>query len=155
MKKSLLIISCSKTKTKDPELIPACERYREGQVYLSLHKAMRECRFPKTIDILIISAKYGLLEWEEKIKCYNEKMKPQRAKELRPSIQEKLEAFLEETNYDQLFINLGKTYRKTLEGFDFEKYIKKVVEPKDPRGNGDMNRDMNKWINELYRKEQL
>lgn len=159
MKKCLLIISCSKSKTKTPGVVPAFERYSKGQVFRSLQRANREDYFPKNLDILIISAKYGLLEWSDPIECYNKEMNDKRAKELRPSIQKDLESFLDGKDYDQLFINLGKEYCETLKGFDFLKYVKVVLKPKKPKakhyGGGEKNSQMIKWLKRLSKKGKL
>ena len=85
MKKSLLIISCSGAKDKAPGKLPALMRYK-GPFYPTLHKAKRENRLPKDLDILIISAKYGLLKSDDPIECYDQEMDCPRANELRPCI---------------------------------------------------------------------
>ena len=46
-------------------------------------------------------------------------MTRERASELRPHIQERLKKIIEVQQYSQVFINLGKTYMRTLEGFDW------------------------------------
>ena len=157
MKKSLLIISCSKSKIKTTGVLPAYKRYSKGRVYQSLCRSKNEGYFPKNLDILIISAEYGLLKWDEPIECYNQKMSIPQARKLRPSIQEGLESFLDGKDYDQLFINLGKEYCETLRGFDFEKYIKVVSKPEKIEGKhyggGEKNSQMIKWLKELSKKE--
>ena len=55
------------------------------------------------------------------IEDYDQKIDAKRARELRPSVQEKLEAFLEGKDYDQLFNGLWKDYQTVLKGFDLEK----------------------------------
>ena len=117
MKKSLLIISCSGRKIETPGLLPASKRY-DGQSYRIIRKAIREGCFPANLDILIISAKLGLLRWDEKIEDYDQLMSKQQVRKLRPSIQENLESFLDGRDYDKLFINMGATYLETLEGFE-------------------------------------
>lgn len=157
MKKSLLIISCAKCKVKTPGVIPAYERYhgsKTGGVYPMLHKAINDGYLPENLDILIISAKYGLLEWDEPIEYYNQKMDDKRISELRSSIQADLESYLSGRDYDQIFINLGEEYRKTLRGFNFDQYIKGVVKLEKCKGNGEMNAKMKDWIMEMSRKEK-
>ena len=151
MKRSLLIISCSDSKDGAPGLLPAYKRYK-GQYYITLCKACREGYFPENLDILIISAEYGLLRWDEPIKCYNQKMCSERANELRPSIEKKLKAFLNEKDYDQLFIALSQVYRSTLEGFNLDKYFRVVKEGDNNRGK--KRRDTIAWIKELFENEQ-
>ena len=112
----LLIISCSQRKVQKPSPLPAIDLY-DGPVYRTLRKIGREGRDPENLTILIISAKYGLIHCFAEIEPYDEKMTPQRASELRAGIQAKLKPYLQAHKFNQVFINLGKTYRQTLEGF--------------------------------------
>ena len=151
MKRSLLIMSCSGKKDKTPGLIPAWQRYT-GPPCWTPRRAKRENRLPENLDILIISAKYGLLRWDEPIKCYNQKIDNARAMELRPRVQEQLEAYLNGKSYDQFFNCLWDDYNKTVEGFDFDKYCREVVPVKTNRGK--KIKQLKKWIKALYQKEQ-
>ena len=151
MKKSLLIISCSGSKDKAPGKLPALMRYK-GPFYPTIHKAIRENRLPESLDILIISAKYGLLRSDEPIPDYDLKMTPEIADELCTSIQEKLKTFLNGKDYDQLFNGLWQVYNKTLEGFDLEKYFRHVIPVENNRGK--KMRQLKKWIIDLFEKER-
>ena len=71
MNRSLLIISCSSRKINTLGSMPAFERY-DGQSYRIICKAIREGCFPTNLDILIISAKFGLLRWDEEIEDYDQ-----------------------------------------------------------------------------------
>jgi cytoplasmic iron level regulating protein YaaA (DUF328/UPF0246 family) len=118
MNNYLLIISCSQRKIQSPEMLAAIDRY-DGPTYRTLRKLRRAGYMPKNLDILIISAKYGLLPCQQPADDYEQKMTPERADTLRPSVQRKLKSFIHTKPgaYDQVFINLGKTYRRILEGF--------------------------------------
>ena len=151
MKRSLLIISCSGAKDETPGLLPAVMRYK-GPLYPTLHKAIRENRFPNNLDILIVSAKYGLLKSDESIGCYDQEINDERARELRPNVQKKLEAFLDGKDYDQLFNGLWQAYNKTLEGFDLEKHFTHVIPVENNRGK--KMRQLKTWIVDLFEKEQ-
>ena len=59
MKHYLLILSCSQRKRKDPGFLPAIERY-DGVNFRVIKKLGRQSRLLKNLDILIISAKYGI-----------------------------------------------------------------------------------------------
>ena len=150
MKRSLLIISCSGAKDKTPGLLPAVMRYK-GPLYPTLHKAMRENRFPKSLDILIVSAKYGLLKSDELIEDYDQRMDDNRAEELRPSIQKKLEAFLDGKDYDQLFNGLWKDYQVILEGFNLEKHFENVILVETNRGK--KMSQFKTWLADLFNSE--
>lgn len=116
MSNYLLFISCSQRKLPTPAPLPAIDRY-DGPVYRTIRKAIREDRFPQSIDIFIISAKYGLLLSDTPIADYDLKMTPDGADALRSDIQRALNVHLTFKRYDQVFINLGAVYRRTLEGF--------------------------------------
>lgn len=151
MQKSLLIISCSGKKSKEPGAIPACERYTGPPCWVP-RRAKKKKYLPRNLDILIVSAKYGLLEWEEEIEYYDRKMCPRRARELRPSVQRKLKAFLNGKYYDQIFNGLWHVYNKTLHGFDLKEYCRKEVEV-ETHARKKM-KQMKAWIKELSRKEK-
>ena len=118
MKNYLLIISCSQRKVLTSETLAGIERY-DGPVYRTLRKARREGYIPKKLDVLIISAKYGLLACQQPADNYDQKMTLKRADKLRPEIQNRLKSFIQTKRggYDQVFINLGKVYRQTLDNF--------------------------------------
>ena len=150
MKRSLLIISCTGAKDKTPGLLPAVMRYK-GPLYPTLHKAMRENRFPRSLDILIVSAKYGLLKSDEPIEDYDRKIDDERARELRPSVQKKLEAFLDRKDYDQLFNGLWSDYQAVLEGFDLEQHFENVIPVETNRGK--KMSQLKAWIIDLFGSE--
>ena len=150
MKRSLLIISCSGAKYKTPGVLPAIMRYK-GPFYPTLHKATREDRFPKSLDILIVSAKYGLLKSDEPIEDYDQEINAERAEELRPDVQKKLEAFLDGKDYDQLFNGLWKAYQAVLEGFDLERHFDTVIAVETNRGK--KMSQLKSWIIDLFESE--
>lgn len=152
MKKSLLIISCSGAKDEASGKLHALMRYK-GPFYPTLHKAIRENRLPANLDILIISAKYGLLKSDDLIEYYDQKMDATRANELRPHIQADLKTFLNGKDYDQLFNGLWQVYNKTLKGFDLEKHCRFMVPVEKNRGK--KMRQLKGWIIELFKKEQI
>ena len=79
-----------------------------------MYKMIRKMK-PKNLDILILSAKYGLIHYNDKISYYDQLMTKDRANELKDDVRNKLEKYLENKTYDCIFINLGKTYMIALE----------------------------------------
>ena len=123
MRNHLLIISCSQRKVQTPEFLSAMDRY-DGPTYRCLRKfrEAQDGKFPNNLRILIISAKYGLLTPESEIEDYDLEMTAERAEEIRHEV--KLDVYhclyFYEIAYGgmhQVFINLGKTYRRILDGF--------------------------------------
>lgn len=114
MNRYLLILSCSDTKRPRPEPLPAIDRY-DGINYRTIHKLMREGQFLDNMDILILSAKYGLIQTDTLIEDYNQEMSNQRAIELQDEVGRALDLHLGATNYAEIFVNLGKTYMIAVE----------------------------------------
>lgn len=113
MKRYLLILSCSQRKRRDPGLLPAIERY-DGVNFRVLRKLKREDVWLDNLDVLIISAKYGLLKDSDDIEYYEQKMTRERAIELQDSVNRKLCAILRDKEYQEIFVNLGKSYLPVL-----------------------------------------
>ena len=111
----LLLISCSERKIMTETPMPAIEIY-DGPTYRCLRK-YRETfgGLPDNLSILIISARYGLIPIDKPIDHYNRMMTPHRAAHIRCSVMYHLQKHIEAV--DEVFINLGRTYMRTLEGF--------------------------------------
>ena len=116
-KNRLLILSCSRRKNSCKELIPAIERY-DGPAYRVLRKFCHES-LPKSksIDVYILSAKFGLIKAEQPIPDYEQKMTDKRAAELQPNIVAGLKSLQDRQRYDDIFVYAGKTYLRVLDGF--------------------------------------
>lgn len=110
----LLILACSGRKRHDTDTLPALERY-EGVNYHVLRKAQREGRVPQALDVLILSAEYGILDAADQIPHYDRLMTPARARELQSEVAHALALRLAQTEYEEIFISVGKTYRIALE----------------------------------------
>ncbi len=109
--KTLLIVSCSQRKRPDPNPLPAIERY-DGPTYQVLRKARREGYWPAGLEVLILSAEFGLLKAESPILNYDRRMTESRVAELKPAINQALTGRL--AGYHEIFVNLGQVYLKAL-----------------------------------------
>jgi hypothetical protein len=90
----LLILSCSATKRLDAHSLPAVERY-DGPAYRLTRKYVRECPAQRQcLDILIVSAEFGLLTGDALIPLYDRRMDAQRASALRPLLQQQMVSLL-------------------------------------------------------------
>lgn len=151
----LLIISCSERKIQTPEaLMPAIDRY-DGPTYRCLRKfrdanSDKKYPFPKNLRILILSAKFGLIHPETEIPAYDLKMTTERAEAIRHEV--KLDLYhclhfykIAYGGMDQVFINLGKTYRQTLDGFHWG-----TLSTKEASGGiGLKTQQMKAWLERL------
>jgi hypothetical protein len=114
----LLIVGCSQRKRPDPGLLPAIERYN-GPQFQVLRKFLRE--FPDKVDTLnvyILSAKFGLISGNKLIPNYDYKMTQKRAGELHYQVLGSLKQYLEESHHDECFVSLGKTYLPAIGGYE-------------------------------------
>jgi cytoplasmic iron level regulating protein YaaA (DUF328/UPF0246 family) len=114
---TLLIQSCSNSKKSVSEPVPAFDLY-SGYYYRIIKKARREGEYDDNIDIRILSAEHGLLHPEEKIETYDREMDASRADELKPVVVPELCRVIGEGEYEDVVLNMGKTYRRALKGLD-------------------------------------
>lgn len=115
--KRLLIIACSQRKRPDPGLLPAIERY-DGGSYRVLRKIKREGRWPKNLDVLILSAKYGLIEASTPIADYEQRITRDRASQLKPQVIQALQTYSQYNTYFEVYVDLGQDYLSAVEGFE-------------------------------------
>ena len=115
VKQYLLILACSKRKLDNKELLPAIERY-DGGSYRVIRKARREKSNLDNIKILILSAKYGLIEAFTPIANYEQRINQHRAKELNHQVLSKLEKYAKKDSYIEIYLDLGLDYNLAIEG---------------------------------------
>jgi len=78
----LLILSCSKRKRRDAGLLPAVERY-DGPPFRVLRKFLRESPGgARDLDILVLSAEFGLIPADRAIPLYDRRMSAGQASRL-------------------------------------------------------------------------
>ena len=102
------MISCSATKRN---LIDesALEVY-DGPSYRILRKHPKD-----DLDILILSAKYGLILASQKISTYNQRMTDHIAHEIRKQTTDRLIKVLSKRVYKEIYVDLGKSYRNAID----------------------------------------
>lgn len=138
-KDNLLIISCSQRKSNMPNPGIAIDIY-DGPFYRMLRKIDKGIK--DNVHIMIISAKYGIISPYDPIEKYNKKMTRIRANELNEPLKKELSAFLNDNNFNEVFISLGKDYKLAIEGTDFG------VSVKEAEGRiGEKLSQTKKWLN--------
>jgi cytoplasmic iron level regulating protein YaaA (DUF328/UPF0246 family) len=145
----LLIMACSQRKRPDPGLLPAIERY-DGVNFRVLEKAKREGNWPQNLDILILSAKYGLIASKTPIENYDFKMTVTQALAFQGQVSAGLDSYLRSISYSEIFINLGVTYLTAL------KLSKELVNQSNKiyyatGGIGEKMSKMKRWLTEISR----
>src|SRR5260221_14613918 len=98
----MLIIACSQRKCLEPGLLPALERY-DGGSYRLLRKAKREGYLPEKLDVLILSAKYGLITASTSIATYEQRMTLERAKELQAQTVQTLQNYVQQNSFREVY----------------------------------------------------
>jgi cytoplasmic iron level regulating protein YaaA (DUF328/UPF0246 family) len=103
-------------KNQFGKLAPAVEVY-DGPYYKTIRKAISDNTYPKDLRIFIISAKYGLLDMNDNIDFYDQRINKKRAKELQQSVLDSI-AKVVSKEYKELVINLGEDYLPVIEGIE-------------------------------------
>lgn len=138
----LLILPCSKDKNSAAGLLPALERYR-GPFYRMINR-----RQSNNLDVMILSAKYGLIPPDALTEYYDLRMNESRAVELQTNVLQKIKMLLEKHEYDEIFINLGKQYMKALDGIQV--HISETTKLIIAEGKiGQRLKQMKEWLNSI------
>jgi Family of unknown function (DUF6884) len=111
----LLLLACTATKRPDPSPLPALQRY-DGPSFRTLRKWRTV--YPggaKQLDILILSARLGLIAADALIENYDQRMTQQQAVALQPAVSAALQQFLAlRSPYAATLIHLGQGYLSAL-----------------------------------------
>ena len=108
----LLLLSCSRRKRRERGLLPAINRY-DGPAFRVLRRYLDKQPIARP-DVLILSAKWGLIPGDTLLPRYDQQMTERRAKELRPLIAKRLRKILEARPYEEIFIAMSKSYFQVL-----------------------------------------
>jgi hypothetical protein len=111
------VLACSSRKVSSAGLLPAIERY-DGVAYRVVKRLQRLGQYPKDVDLLIISAKYGIIQYDHPIPTYDLRMTPEQALEQAEENHNILSRFLHGRSISEVFISAGKEYLLGLEPFD-------------------------------------
>lgn len=112
----LIIISCSEAKRRRPlSPAPAIDRY-DGVFYKVIRKARREGRLAPGTEIVILSAKYGLLRTTSKIPFYDLRLTKAQVPRLGPRVKAEVGRILRRRKFQRIFVNVGRDYAPLLDG---------------------------------------
>lgn len=114
---SLLIQSCSATKQDIEKPVQALDLY-DGYFFRIIKKAVRAGRFQPGLDIIIISAKHGVIGPDDKIRYYDQRIDTERAEELNEDVVDAIVDKVAEEGYEKVWINLGKDYLPAVNGLE-------------------------------------
>lgn len=124
-RKTLIITSCSKKKEKSNQKIESQKRYI-GQIFNHTKNFANKNNY----DLLIISAKHGLLHPEDKIYNYNRRLlNKKESLKLKPKVVPKLKKILKQENYKRIILIMGKLYRNIIEDLYDNRFV--ILESKN------------------------
>ncbi len=134
MAENLLILACSATKAKVPEgrKVPAWGLY-DGLFYRAIKKSGFRLGTESRLDLLILSAKYGILSPFRCIETYNEKMTRARAIEIRPVVVESLRVSIW-GRYKRVILCMGQVYKLAL--IPYSEWCPSIYRIEEIKGKG-------------------
>lgn len=152
-RRHLLLIACSQRKRLDLELLPALERY-DGNAYRVIRKLQREDRWPFLVDVVILSAEFGLIDADKPIPYYERRMDQARATELCPTV---LTALQERLNghqrYASVYIDLGQDYLPAIDGIESLCHGTSIVYAQGRIGQ--RLSSLKRWLIERWREQPI
>jgi hypothetical protein len=119
---AVLVLACSQKKRPDAGELPALERY-DGPAFRVLRRQLRAAarRDPLRGDllrgdltVLVLSARFGLIEASRPIPDYDERMTATRAEELAAIVGRGLRDWLRVLPAERVGLCLGRIYRRAL-----------------------------------------
>lgn len=109
----LLVIACSARKRTDAGLLPAIDRY-DGPAFRVLRRFLAAAADPP--DVLVLSARYGLIPSDREIPDYDHRLTPEAADALRPDVLRSLGEAVGRRDYAEVAFCLGRVYRRAVAG---------------------------------------
>ncbi len=115
---SFLLLSCSQRKRAAPGLLPAIERYNgpQFQVVRKFTRTHPDAR--SALDIAILSARFGVISPSECIPHYDQRVTPEQAARIRPSVIPAIRRYFEHTRYQRCCISLSQDYLEIIAGIE-------------------------------------
>ena len=112
----LLILSCGKFKLYSEKKMPAYKLYN-GPAYRILRKYVDSFSNIDGLDIMILSAKHGLISPKKSLNYYDQRMTRENATKMNETSSKKLSEMTKNREYSQVFVYLGKEYLPAIQTF--------------------------------------
>jgi hypothetical protein len=139
----LLIVACSQRKRSDKGLLPAIERY-DGPVFNMTRRYLRQQQEPSNTDILVLSAKYGLIDAQCLIPDYDQKLSPNIDNKFFEQVNVSLQEKFANNNYRSICIGMSQNYYKVLAPYNFSAYSPEIIQVIG--GHGNLLSGLHKWL---------
>ncbi len=115
---SFLLLSCSQRKRPTPGLIPAIERYNGPQFQVVRKFARTHPDAQSSLDIAILSARFGIISPSECIPNYDQRVTHEQAVRIRPSVMNAIRQYFQNAKYERCCISLSRDYLKIVAGLE-------------------------------------
>lgn len=92
------------------------ERY-DGYFFRIIKKANDDDVLRKDLDVVILSAEFGIVDSDDQIPDYDRRMSPKRATELRDDVVSTLRDRVRHGEHERVVINMAKDYERAIEDF--------------------------------------
>lgn len=143
----LLILGCSARKRFAKGKVAAWDLY-DGVAFRVVKRLEREGRLPENVEILILSARYGLIGKRTKIDFYDQRMTPELARRQANRNCAFLRRLLKKRCYQEIFVVAGRTYLAAMT--PFEAWLPSGVQLSVAGGGiGQKLRKMKSWVSKL------
>ena len=123
MSKSLIVLGCSATKLASPGELTAISRY-DGPFYRVLRSYLRDYRWPASLSIAVLSAKFGVIGGLTPIEDYDQRMTAARAETLNPHVTAEVQKLLPE--HKRIDLVMGKDYLNSIDFSTFGRASKRI-----------------------------
>jgi hypothetical protein len=109
-------MACSSRKIRTSTRVAAIERY-DGVAFRVVKRLQRIGRFPEDVDLIILSAKHGLISQDEPIQDYDVRMTASLARQQVEQNHAFLRKLIRNSGYREVFISAGQAYVPALQPF--------------------------------------
>jgi hypothetical protein len=110
--RNLVVLGCSATKVETDGLLPAVHLY-DGPAFRVLRSFLRENKWPHSLSLAVLSAKFGLIGGLAQIPYYNRRMTSGRAVQLNPYVTASLQKLV--MNHQTVDLVMGKQYLESID----------------------------------------
>jgi uncharacterized protein DUF6884 len=139
---ALLLMSCSQRKTIELACARAWDLY-DGRLFQVLKRLFRETGRPAGLDILIVSAKYGVIRESRRIAAYDTRLTAIKGESI-PAWAKQLRRLTRYQDYRQVHVNLGAAYRTALP--DLMQFFQAAAVSFAAGGIGKRNAATRQWV---------
>lgn len=149
--RKLLLLNCTKAKKQCIRPVPALELYN-GRAFRAIRGMRDGSLWPYSVDVKILSSKYGLINQNTQIELYDQELTPERAGEICAEACKALDLSMEGAQYQEVFVNMTPEYYRVL---DESQELDKVRLSVAPGNSEERMARMVRWLMEIRAEEVI